>query len=71
MPLWRYAKTRPNMRAHEIQTAAIASTGKNIEPRFEPIVEAVSDFDLFVSRLINRKIYIISLTVSFKGKVVV
>src|ERR1700682_3662756 len=71
MPFWRDSKTRPNVCAHEIQTAAATSAGENIESGFEPVVEPVSDFDCFVPGVISRRRSVISLLRSFGSEVVV
>jgi len=59
------------MRAHEIQTAAIAGAAKNVESGFEPVVESMSDLDGFVPGVISRQCSVISLHGSFDGEVVV
>src|SRR5258708_26714859 len=71
MPFFRHPKTRSNMRAHEIQTTAIAGAGKDIEAGFKPVVEAVSDLDGLVPGVIRRQGAVAGLLRSFSGEVVV
>ena len=48
MPLGRDAKARANMRTDEIQAAAVTRAGEDVESGFEPVIEAMGDFDRFV-----------------------
>ena len=71
MPFWRDPKPRSNMRADEIQAAAVARAGKKIEAGFEPVVEAVGDLDRLVPRVIGRNRTVVSLFRSPRCKVIV
>ena len=59
------------MRADEVPTAAIAGTGENVESGFEPVIEALSNFDRLVPRVIGGNRTVVSLFQSPRCKVIV
>jgi len=71
MPFRRHTKARPNVRADEIQTAAVAGAGEDVEAGFEPFVKAVRDFDRLMPGMIRRQRAIASLLRAFRCEVVV
>ena len=71
MPFGRDAKARANMRADEIQAAAIARAGENVESGFEPAIETVGDFDRLVPGVIRGQRAVVSLFRALCGEVIV
>ena len=71
MPLGRDAKARANMRADEIQAAAVARAGEDVESGFEPVIEAMGDFDRLVPGVIRGQRAVASLLRALRGEVIV
>ena len=71
MPLGRDAKAWANVRADEVQAAAIARAGEDIESGFEPVIEAVGDFNRLVPGVIRGQRAVVSLLRSLRGEVIV
>src|SRR5215831_12090814 len=65
------AEARPNVRTGIIPPAAVAGAGENVEPRFEPFVEAVGDLDRFMPRVVRRQGAVVGRLCSFGGEVIV
>src|SRR6266446_6222634 len=71
MPLGRNAKARANVRADEIQAAAIARAGEDVKAGFEPVVEAMGNFDRLVPGVIRGQCAVVSVLRSLRGEVIV